>query len=117
MYEFYDPNSHATIQIATRSTWGIYQFLGDLVQRQLRLGLLPKFLGQGFDRDDVVFKVVTDGSTECFTAIRYAGLNYCVPKDRPNSKMILSLLHELSNLYTRPSTAQQPNTGTVRLTQ
>jgi hypothetical protein len=116
VYEFNDLNSGAVIQIATRSTWDIYQYIGDLVT-QRRMGLRPTLLRAGFDNDEEVFKVVEDGSTDCFASVWYSGANYCVPKDAPNSKMILSLLHDLANLYTRPNTQQQPNTGTVRITQ
>jgi hypothetical protein len=114
-YEFYDINSRATIQIATRSTWAMYQYLGDLVRLRQR-GLRVSLLETGFDQDTEVFKVVENELTSCFAWVGYSGSTYCVPKDAPNSKMILSLLHELANLYTKSSSAQQPNTGTVRVT-
>lgn len=116
VYEFNDLKSGALIQIATRSTWDIYQYIGDLVE-QRKMGVRPTLLNPGFNNDEEVFRVVEDGSTDCFASVWYSGVNYCVPKDAPNSKMILSLLHELANLYTRPNTQQQPNTGTVRITQ
>ena len=114
-YEFYDPNSGAIIQISTRSTWAMYQYLGDLVRLRQR-GLRVRLLEPGFDQDMEIFKVLKDELTSCFAWVGYSGSTYCVPKDSPNSKMILSLLHELANLYTKSSSAQQPNTGTVRVT-
>jgi hypothetical protein len=101
MYEFYDEKSRSVIQIFTRSTWGMYQFLGDVVR---------------FQDDNDLFRIAADGSADCFTSVSYSGVNYCVPRDAPNAKMILSLLHELVNLYTRPNNTPQPNSGTTRVT-
>jgi hypothetical protein len=115
LYEFYDPHSGAIVQISTRSTWAIYQYLGDLVRLQ-KEGLRTAVLRRAFDDDREVFNVVENQLTACFAWVGYSGSTYCVPKDAPNSKMILSLLHELANLYTRSNNAQQPNTGTVRVT-
>jgi hypothetical protein len=36
---------------------------------------------------------------------------------RSNGQRIISLVHELANLCTRPNNAQQPNSGTTRITQ
>jgi hypothetical protein len=114
MYEFYD--GHETIQIFTRSTWGIYQFLGDLIYREDIAGMY-RVLYAGRHGDFALFTVIKDGGTDCFTSVTYSGVKYCIPNDAYNSKMILSVLHQLQNLYTKPNTAQQPNTGTTRITQ
>jgi hypothetical protein len=115
VYEFYDPHTGATIQIATRSTWAIYQYLGAIVQLR-RKGFNTILALPGFGDDSDVFTVQENRTIDCFAWAGYSGSIYCVPKDKPNSKMILSLLHELFNLYTKPNNTQQPNTGTVRVT-
>jgi hypothetical protein len=115
-FEFYDPYNHATIQISTRSTRGIYLYLGDLV-RQQQMGLPTTLFQHGLSFDPELFKVVINGASDCFISVLYGGVIYCIPPEASNAKTILSLLHELVNLYTRPNSAQQPNTSTVRVTQ
>jgi hypothetical protein len=116
MYEIYDEQSDSIIQIYFRSTWGIYQFLGDLIRRQETFGLPFKTLFPAFQSDTDLFRVVNDGSTYCFASVAYAGMIHCVPTDAYNAKMVMSLLHEIANLYTRPNNTQQPNTSTARIT-
>jgi hypothetical protein len=115
MYEFYDEKSNSIVQIFTRSTWGMYQFLGDVVRGQASAPPLTIML-PGWRGDRTIFKIVKDGSTDCFTSVNYSGANYCIPKDASNAKRNLSLLHELVNLYTRPNNNPQPNSGTTRVT-
>jgi hypothetical protein len=116
VYELYDLKSGTTIQFATRSTWAIYQYLGSLIARQ-QSGEPPILLwSAGFSGDHTLFTVVTNGPADCFVSVTYSGANYCVPNNAYNSKMLLSLLHELANLQTRPNNNQQPNTGTTRIT-
>jgi hypothetical protein len=114
-YTFYD--GHSVIQIYTRSTWSIYQFLGNLIQRQTTDGTVS-ILSGGLRGDQSLFRVVRGGyGGDCFASVTYSGENYCIPKDAYNSKRIISVVHELANLYTKPNNAQQPNTGTFRATQ
>ncbi len=116
MFKFVDPGTGATIEFATRSTWGMYQYLGDVVRRRTQ-GFPSQMLDDGIGSDYEIFKVVqNDPTTVCFISVHYSGSNYCIPKDSSNSKRILSLLHELANLYTRPNNTQQPNTSSVRVT-
>jgi len=115
MYEFYDQRTDAIFQIYTRSTWAIYQYLGAMMRRDQETGLPTSVLVRGFQKDHDLFRVER-GSLGCFTSVRYSGTQYCVRRDAFNTKMILSLLHELANLYTKPNATQQPNTGTTRLT-
>jgi hypothetical protein len=115
-FEFYDPYSHATIQITTRSTRGIYLYLGNLV-RQQQMGLPTTLYQTALSADPNLFKVVVNELADCFTSVAYGGMHYCIPTEASNAKTILSILHELVNLYTRPNTTPGPNTGTVRLNQ
>jgi len=116
MYEFFDPRINAIIQLFTRSTWGIYSFLGDVVRNEEQTHIPLVVLVKGFQKDHELFRVVENTLENCFASVLESGVSYCVPKTAFNAKMILSLLHELANLYTRPNPTQQPNTGTVRVT-
>jgi hypothetical protein len=113
MYEFYD--GYHIIQIFLRSTWGIYQDLGQLVRRQEIDGTV-NILG-GINSDPSLFRVVRGRHDNCFASVVYSDETYCIPKDAYNSKQIISVVHELANLYTKPNNQQQPNTGTTRVTQ
>jgi hypothetical protein len=112
-YEIFDEKSGSLIQFFPRSTWGLYQFLGDIVRNRREWHLTPP---GGLQDDHTLFKVVADRSEECFVSVVYSGTTYCVPKDKYNTKMTLSILHELVNLYTRPNNSVQPNSGTARIT-
>jgi hypothetical protein len=115
-YEFYDPYDHAIIQITTRSARGMYQYLGRLVAQQEK-GLPAMLFLSALSNDMDLFKVVINGgSIGCFTSVTYSSVNYCIPTDAYNSKYTLSLLHEIVNLETKPNSAQQPNSSTVRTT-
>jgi hypothetical protein len=114
-FEFYDRRTDAIFQIFTRSTWGIYQFLGRTVKREEQSGLPFSVLVRGYERDHELFHV-DHNVGNCFTAVIYSEAYHCVPKQRSNTKQTLSLLHELVNLYTKPNSSQQPNTGTTRIT-
>jgi hypothetical protein len=113
-YDFYD--GHSTIRLFMRSTWGMYQFLGKLIRREDSMGLY-RVLKPGVQDDVFLFQVAKDQITDCFTSVTYSAARYCVPSTAYNSKAILSVLHQLANLYTKPNSAQQPNSGTVRVTQ
>ncbi len=113
-YVFYDGSS--VIEVFTRSTWGIYQFLGNLMQRQELDGTVD-ILGGGIHDDQSLFRVRRGNQGNCFVSLAYSGETYCIPQDAFNSKRIISVLHELANLYTKPNNTQQPNTGTARITQ
>lgn len=103
-------------EIITRSTFGIYQFLG----RIMGLGL----------QDEVVIRGPSDGSEDrrilaiggastaegCFAGTRLDGNYYCVPKERAeNTKRIFSLLTQLVALNTQ--IGDLGITPTVRVTQ
>jgi hypothetical protein len=114
-YGFYDRYGHARIEFTTRSARGMYLFLGALV-RQQQAGLPAMLMGPGLSDDQDLFKVLINQGAACFVALTYAGVSYCIPTDANNAKTILSLLHELVNLETKPNSAQQPNSSTARIT-
>jgi hypothetical protein len=99
-------------EISTRSTYGIYQYLGRI--------LAEKAMGQvrldGTGRDDAqVLTIIEGGTTPCFTEVEDAGKHYCVPAEgAENTKRIISLLAQLLALKTPQS--DLPFTPTVRVT-
>jgi hypothetical protein len=94
----------------------MYKYFGNIINH--RVHIVPLDLGFSKDISDAFFTIVVDDpSTECFTKVVYSDKRFCVPRKSKNTKMALSLLHELANLYTRPTNTQQPNSGTVRVTQ
>ena len=99
-------------EISTRSTYGIYQYLGRI--------LAEKAMGQvrldGTGKDDAqVLTIVEGGTVPCFTQVEDAGRHYCVPAEgAENTKRIISLLAQLLALKTPQS--ELPFTPTVRVT-
>ena len=99
-------------EISTRSTYGIYQYLGRILAEramsQVRL--------DGTGREDAqVLTIVEGGTTACFTEVEDAGRRYCVPAEgAENTKRIISLLAQLIALKTPQS--ELPFTPTVRVT-
>jgi hypothetical protein len=99
-------------EISTRSTYGIYQYLGRILAEkamsQVRL--------DGTGKDDAqVLTIVEGGTVPCFTQVEDAGKHYCVPAEgAENTKRIISLLAQLLALKTPQS--ELPFTPTVRVT-
>lgn len=108
VYRIYDRYDDVWLELFTRSTYGIYRFLGGLVDQHVKL-----MLG-GFGDDPSLFTVTTGVSSDCFAQI-VAQEHYCVPQKANDTKAIFAILHQLAALYTFPSTAP-PNSSTVRIT-
>ena len=111
------PRSVATnkqiFEIATRSTYGIYQYLGRILAEnaQGRIGL------DGVGRNDAQVLTIVEGggAGRCFTEVEDGGRHYCVPAEgAENTKRIISLLAQLLALKTQQS--DLPFTPTVRVT-
>ena len=89
-------------EITTRSTFGIYQFLGRILatgatDRILMYGRLDK------NEDPRLLAVDALGQDGCFVGIVFEGLSYCVPRQgAENTKRIFSLLAQLLALKTQP---------------
>lgn len=99
-------------EIATRSTYGIYQYLGRILAEHA----MAKVRLDGTGRDDAqILTIVEDGSVPCFTEVQEFGKRYCVPAEgAENTKRIISLLAQLLALKTPQS--DLPFTPTVRVT-
>jgi hypothetical protein len=111
--EFLQPNTPVgtvRYRIVTRSTFGIYQFLG----RLLAEGLETSFLSG--DKDDPrLLTVIKDGGPQdCFETVWYTDGAYCVPNNAKNTKQIVQLMAQLLALQTQAS--DLAITPTVRVT-
>jgi len=89
-------------EITTRSTFGIYQFLGRIMatsatDRILMYGRLDE------NEDPRLLAVDSKAQDGCFVGIVFEGLGYCVPREgAENTKRIFSLLAQLLALKTQP---------------
>ena len=93
------PAGRIRYDIATRSIFGIYQFLGRLLETHTEIHLADRTLR---DEDDRLLAVSSDTSGGCFTDVGYEGAYYCVPRQgAETTKRIFSLLAQLIALRTQ----------------
>lgn len=97
-------------RIVTRSTFGIYQFLGRLLAKAAanEVSLV------GNDGDDHLLTIVKGGAPGCFNSISYFDGEYCVPSGAVYTKQIIQLLAQLLALQTQ--SGDLAITPTVRVT-
>jgi hypothetical protein len=92
-------------EIITRSTFGIYQFLGRILREQAseRIKLLGRVGRAGPPEDLRILAISTSGGVDgCFVDIAFEGENYCVPRNgAEQTKQIFSLLVQLLALKTQ----------------
>jgi len=94
------PHGRIRYEITTRSTYGIYQFLGRILAtgstERIRLyGRLDE------NEDPRMLAVGAGGDTGCFVELAFDGGYYCVPRQgAENTKRIFSLLSQLLALRT-----------------
>jgi streptogramin lyase len=104
-FEFVDSQGDH-YQLFTRSTYGAYGYVGAILRNRADIvNLQPD--GTGYR--GIVRVVASD--QDCFAAVRYRNLPYCVPAAASNTKQLFALLHQLQQLATAPSNA--PTTLTV----
>jgi hypothetical protein len=97
-------------RIVTRSTFGIYQFLGHL----LATGT-DDDLTLTENTDNNLLTIIRGDGQNCFQAVNYKDGNYCVPETAKNTKQIFQLLAQLVALQT--SSQDLAITPTVRVIQ
>jgi hypothetical protein len=97
-------------RIVTRSTFGIYQFLGHLLARGTDDGLNLTEI-----TDNNLLTIIRGDGQNCFQALNYKDANYCVPETAKNTKLIFQLLAQLVALQT--SSQDLAITPTVRVLQ
>ena len=86
-------------RIVTRSTFGIYQFLG----RLLAEGIDTSFLSGDPDDPRLLAVNKDQGTQDCFETVWYVDGIYCVPNNAKNTKQIVQLLAQLLALQTQAS--------------
>jgi len=114
-FDLVTPYGPMKYEIVSRSTFGIYQYLGWLLRDQHDMVTLRgrKDLGE-FDRMPLL-EISSDPSVGCFVDLHFDGQYYCVPKEgAETTKQIFSLLAQLIALRTPGDLAITP---AVRLTQ
>jgi hypothetical protein len=105
--------SKQIFEISTRSTYGIYQYLGRILAEKAMDRV--RLDGTGKDDAQVLTIVEGGGAGRCFIEVEDAGKHYCVPSEgAENTKRIISLLAQLIALKTQQS--DLPFTPTVRVT-
>jgi hypothetical protein len=102
-------------QILTRSTFGIYQFLGQILVKNQAENL--KVLSNLTGEDPRILALKNTGLLgTCFAELTYDGARYCIPdKGAEQTKRIFSLLSQLIALKTQ--TQDLAITPVVRVTQ
>jgi hypothetical protein len=102
-------------EIVSRSTFGIYQFLGGVLRNRDDMIMLRGRKDRNEPELIPLLEVRSDTSGGCFVDLYFDGFYYCVPKDgAENTKAIFSLLAQLIALRTPGDLAITP---AVRVTQ
>jgi hypothetical protein len=116
-YKVFDAADGVWIELYTRSTYGIYDFLGSLLNR----GAPIRMLFGDYPFQGPILFFVTHDAANCF-ALVFDGFSYCVPNindpnnsDADRTKAAFSIVHQLAALYTS-AVSTAPNTSTVRIT-
>jgi hypothetical protein len=93
------PVGRIRYDITTRSIFGIYQFLGRLLETGTDIRLADRTLRQ---QDDRLLVVNDSGTGGCFATVAFDGVFYCVPREgAETTKHIFSLLAQLIALRTQ----------------
>jgi hypothetical protein len=101
-------------EILTRSTFGIYQFLGRILAADATDKILMTGRSGASEGERRILSIVHDQTSDCAVNITLRGKYYCVPEQgSDNTKRIFSLLSQLIALKTQ--TQDLGITPTVRL--
>jgi hypothetical protein len=98
------------IRIVTRSTWGIYQMLGNLYRLRKQIILKSDLAG------DHSLLTVNNEDSNCFVSTSYRNISYCVPNYASITKAEFTILQELFALNTNLPSNPGANTQTARIT-
>jgi hypothetical protein len=114
-FDLVTPYGLMKYEIVSRSTFGIYQYLGGLLRNQHDMVTLRGRKDLGEPDDIPLLDISSDPSGGCFVDLHFDGQYYCVPKEgAETTKQIFSLLAQLIALRTPGDLAITP---AVRLTQ
>ena len=101
-------------EIVTRSTFGIYQFLGRILAADAMDRIMMTGRNGASEDERRILSIVRDQAADCAVNITLRGKYYCVPeRGSDNTKRIFSLLSQLIALKTQ--TQDLGITPTVRL--
>jgi hypothetical protein len=96
------PSGRVKYSIVTRSTFGIYQFLGGLLRNRHGTVMLRGRAARGEPEFIPLLEIIRDSSTDCFIDLRIDENHYCVPRDgAETTKSIFGLLAQLIALRTQ----------------
>ena len=102
-------------EIVSRSTFGIYQYLGGVLRNRHDMIMLRGRRDRNEPDWIPLLEIRSDSSGGCFVDLEFDGHYYCVPKEGAEStKAIFSLLAQLIALRTPGDLAITP---AVRVTQ
>jgi len=117
-------NRPLEVEVTLRSIYGMFYYLGSIIatgdQQKVRLHHYEGLPAEATESAPLL-NVLTDNSVGpgpggCFVAVAYGGKHYCVPENgADNTKRIVGILNAL--LALKQSTADIPNTQTVRIAQ
>ncbi len=116
-YVVYDSGNKLYFELTTRSTWGIYQFLGAAADKGLNKNIWIEMVRPPHtEKSTRLFNIGRDVSGECFTEIDDKH-HYCIPdnEDSKYTKRVFSILHHLTGLQTAALNLTG-NPSTVRIT-
>jgi len=108
------------IDVSTRSIYEIFYYLGRIINSGKEMDLQPFNLPAETIPQEPLIDIQVDNSASfadtggCFSAIKYEGQSYCVPrKGADNTKRVFGILNAL--LALKQSVSDLPNTQTVRV--
>ena len=119
-YRFID-QENLIVEIQTRSLFGAYRFLGQILHIRDQLNELlrtrkdfaeMKETFTGSPSSDLLY--INHDTAGCWVRVTYEGDQWCVPSTAIGTKRTFAILHALFHLYATPS--EQPATPTVRIT-
>jgi hypothetical protein len=96
------PSGRVKYSIVTRSTFGIYQFLGGLLREHEGAVVLRGRKVRNEPEFIPLLEIIRDSSAGCFVDVQFDDDRYCVPRDgAENTKSIFGLLAQLIALRTQ----------------
>lgn len=100
-YSFVDTQGNK-VEVYLRSTYGVYQYLGQLRRANNGSGTDIDNLLDPTLRAGGLLKITSDTS-DCFVQTDYRNMHYCVPNDAIYTKKTFTLLHQLVALNATPT--------------
>ena len=106
------------VEIHFRSIYGTYRFISEFVYPDVASPdriFIPIKGAQEEGEDNSLIQVNISNKSSSFARVKYGGQNYIVPDNAYNTKNAFAVLHQLVQLYSKPSNASG-NTINAKLT-